>query len=145
MCKIVIRSDGSDFLTISLLGRSHPMATDYWDGNWVKTAVEVTAGGFRAAVFGDLRTDEIARFHGQLVHLQELLRGTAELVTLEQWLLIQAAGDGQGHIGFRCVIRDSPGNGNTLDCSLATDQTFTQATVADLAAAVQAFPVIGKP
>jgi hypothetical protein len=145
MCKIVIRSDRGDFLTILLLGRSHPMATDYWDGNWVKTKVEVTAGGFRASVVGDLRTEEIARFHEQLVQLQESLRGTAELVTLEQWLLVQATGDGQGHIGFRCVIRDSPGNGNTLDCTLSTDQTFTQATIADLGAAVQAFSVIGKP
>jgi hypothetical protein len=64
---------------------------------------------------------------------------------MERWLSIGVAGDGKGHMEFKCVIRDQPGIGNTLDCLLATDQTFTRNIVAELGVAVQAFPVIGKP
>lgn len=144
MCEVAIRCDGGDFLTIKLLGRSHPGASDYWDRNWVRAAVEVAAGGFRGSVGGDLRAEELAQFHNQLVRLQQSLRGTAEFETLERWLSIRVTGDGMGHMEFRCNIRDQPGTGNMLDCTLATDQTFTRSTVRELSAAVQAFPVIGK-
>lgn len=145
MCEIAIRCDGGGFLTIALLGRSHPQATDYWDGNWVRAEVEVMAGGFHGSVPGDLRAEEVAQFHGQLARLQESLQGTAEFETMEGWLSIRVMGDGKGHMKFRCVIRDQPGIGNTLDCTLSTDQTFTRSTVSELAAAVQAFPVIARP
>jgi hypothetical protein len=145
MCEVAIRCDGGDFLTITLLGRSHPGATDYWDGNWVRAAVELSAGGFRGSVGGDLRSEELSQFHDQLVRLQQSLRGIAEFETMERWLSIRVTGDGKGHMEFRCNIRDRPGIGNTLDCTLATDQTFTRSTVTELGVAVRAFPVIGKP
>src|SRR5262245_28635047 len=145
MCEVAIRCDGGDFLTITLLGRSHPGATDYWDGNWVRAAGEVRAGGFRGSVGGDLRAEELARFHDRLVRLQERFRGRAELETMERWLSIRVTGDGKGHMDFQCNVHDQPGIGNRLDCTLATDQTFTRRTIAELDAAVQAFPVIGEP
>jgi hypothetical protein len=143
MYEVSVRCEGGNFLSIRLLGRSHPGATDYWDGNWVTAAVEVVVGGFRGSVSGDLRSEELAQFHIQLARLQKSLRGTAEFATMEHWLSIRVTGDGQGHLEFRCTIQDVPGTGNTLECTLATDQTFTRATVAELAAAVKAFPVIG--
>jgi hypothetical protein len=144
MCEVSIRCEGGGFLTIALLGRSYPEASDYWDGNWVRAAVELAAGGFRGSVRGDLRTEELAQFSDQFARLQDSLRGTAEFATMERWLAIRARGDGKGHITFRCVIRDQPGIGNTLECTLATDQTFTRTTVAELTAAVRKFPVIGE-
>ncbi|MBI3861644.1 MAG: hypothetical protein HY290_07090 [Planctomycetia bacterium] len=57
----------------------------------------------------------------------------------------RVTGDGRGHMAIRCVVRDQPGIGNTLDCDLVTDQTFLQTTVAELAAAVKEFPIVGKP
>src|SRR5438067_1705785 len=144
MFEIAIRGDGGGFLKIALLGRSHPNANDYWDGNWVRAAVDVHVGGFQGSVGSDLRAEELALFLDQLSQLQKSLRGTAEFETMEQWLSIRVTGDGRGHMDFRFVIRDQPGIGNTLKCMLATDQTFTQATVVELAAAVRAFPVVGK-
>ena len=144
MFEVAVRCEGGEFLTITVLGRSHPGSTDFWDGNWVRAAVEVSAGGFRGEVCGDLRADELAAFAGQLAHLQESLRGEAAFDTMEGWLSLRVTGNGRGHLTFRCVIRDEPGVGNTLDCVLATDQTFTRSTVAELAAVVQAFPVVGS-
>jgi len=145
MCNVAIHSEGGGLLTISLLGRSHLGASDYWDGNWVRAAVEVRAGGFRGTIGGDLRAEELAQFYDQFARLQESLRGFAEFETMEDWLSIRVEGDGQGHMRCRCIIRDQSGIGNTLDCTLATDQTFTRDTVAELAAAVEAFPVVGSP
>lgn len=145
MHEVVIRSNSDDYLKISFLGRSHPETADYWDGNWIQATVELKAGGFRGSVSGDLRADELVCFVDQLASLQELLSGTAEFETMEHWLSIKVTGDGCGHMEFCCVIRDEPGIGNTLEFTLTTDQTLTETTVAGLAAAVQAFPVLGTP
>ena len=145
MLEFSFHCDAAGFLKVALLGRSHPSADDYWDGNWVRAAVDVQAGGFHGSVGGDLRAEELARFLEQLTGLQKSLQGTAEFETMEQWLSIRVVGDGRGHMATRCIIRDQPGIGNTLECMLATDQTFTQATVVELAAVVQAYPVVGKP
>jgi hypothetical protein len=144
MWEVAIRCEGRNHLTIALWGRSHA-ATDYWDGNWVRTSVEVEVGGFRGSVDGDVRTDELVRFHQQLAHLQQTLWGTAEFATMEGWLSIRAEGDGCGHLTFRCAIYDEPGVGNALHCTLTTDQTFTRNTVAELEKAIEALPVIGTP
>ena len=144
MCEATIRCEFDEYLTITVHGRSHPGCTDYWDGNWVRAFVEVSVGGFRGSVSGDLRTEELKVFHEQLTRLQESLQGTAELETMESWLSIHASGDGCGHMAFRCVIRDQPGIGNTLVCLLSTDQTFTRSTVAELTTMVKTYPVIDK-
>jgi hypothetical protein len=64
---------------------------------------------------------------------------------MEGWLSIRAEANGRGHIRFKCIIRDEPGIGNTLDIESATDQTFTRSTRAQLAAVVKALPIIGRP
>jgi hypothetical protein len=145
MCEVTIRCEGDEFLALTLLGRSHPTATDYWDGNWISTSVEVQAGGFRGSVVGHLRAEELADFHDQFARLQLSLKGSAECATMEGWLRILVEGNGRGQLECRCAIRDDPGIGNTLNCILSTDQTFTRTTVSELAAAVREFPVIGKP
>src|SRR3954454_9303348 len=89
MCEVTIRCEGGELLAITLLGRSHPGASDYWDGNWVLAAVKVQAGGFRGSVGGHLRSEELADFRNQLARLQESLRGTAEFATMEEWLSIR--------------------------------------------------------
>ncbi len=143
MCEITLRAECGDFLTLRILHRSSPGCTDYWDGNWVQVDVIVSAGRFRGEVPGLLRTDELAAFAESLTELQSL-RGRAKLETMEDWLSIHAEGDGRGHLRFRCRICDQPGIGNTLDCTLVTDQTFTRSTVTQLAQAVQAFPIVGQ-
>src|SRR5579863_2868609 len=144
MLEVAFRGDGDNFLKIALIGRSYPRANDYWDGNWVRTKVSVHAGGFHGSVNGDLRAEELAQFLERLTGLQRSLRGTAEFETMEEWLSIRVNGDGLGHIDVQCLIQDQPGIGNTLKCTLTTDQMFVRATVTELSQAVQAYPVVGK-
>ncbi|MDW8221829.1 MAG: hypothetical protein RMJ82_02620 [Gemmatales bacterium] len=145
MCEVTIRCEGGGFLNIALIGRPHPEASDYWESNWISASVEVKAGGFLGLASGHLRADELAEFHRQLAQVQESLQGTAEFTTMEGWLSIRVEGDGLGHMTCRVVVRNEPGIGNTLDCTLRTDQTFTRSSVAELAAVVLAFPVVGSP
>lgn len=144
MCEVIIGCDGGSVLRITLLGRSHPDTNDFWDGNWIRAAVEAKVGGFHGSVNGEARADELAQFLDQLARLQETLQGTAEFETMEGWLSIRITGDGRGHMEIRCVIRDEPGIGNTLNCTFASDQTFTRTTVVQLAEISRAFPVVGK-
>lgn len=145
MCVIRIGGEQAEYLTIKLFGRSHPACQDYWDGNWLRAEVEVEATGFRGLVTGDLRTDELARFHEQLSRLQESLRGTAEFVTMEGWLSIRVVGDGRGHMRFECEVRDEPGIGNTLTCEFGYDQTFVPPILTQLRQALDRYPVVAEP
>lgn len=145
MFEVAVRGEGGEFLTITIIGRSYPGSTDYWNGNWLQASIEVSAGGFRGEVACDLRADELAAFAEQMACLQESFRGEAAFDTLEGWLSLRVIGDGRGHMEFRCVVRDQPGVGNRLECVFNTDQTFTRSTVAELAAVVQAFPVVDRP
>jgi hypothetical protein len=144
MYEITIRREGGDFLTIRLWGRSRPEAEGYWDRNWITAGVDVQVPGFTASVGGQLWAEELASFHKELTRVQDSLRGTAELVAMEDWLRIRVEGDGRGHMTCWCFVKNERG-GDTLSCCLATDQTFTRFTLAELAAAVEAFPVKGKP
>jgi hypothetical protein len=126
------------------VGRSHPAASDYWDGNWVRAVVEVAAGGFRGKVEGDLRADEFDAFRRELDLLGESLAGIARFATMEGWLSISATGDGHGHIELSCEVCDQPGIGNTLAFRLALDQTYLRPLVAQLRQAMAKLPVIGE-
>ena len=145
MCIVRVGGERSEFLAITLLGRSHPAASDYWDGNWVRVVVEINAGGFRGKVDGDVRADELEAFRRDVALLDESLSGVAHFTTMEEWLSIIATGDGHGHVELSCEVRDQPGIGNTLAFRLALDQTYLRPLVTQLTHATLAFHVIGRP
>ncbi|HEV3163271.1 MAG TPA: hypothetical protein VGZ22_04465 [Isosphaeraceae bacterium] len=143
MCTIRIGGERAEFLTVTLVGRSYPASNDYWDGNWIRAVVKVTAGGFRGEVGGDLRAEELLEFYQQLVPLFETLSGEATFSTMEGWLSIRVSGDGHGHMNLRCEVRDQAVDGNTLTFRLGLDQTFLRPMLSELGRAVSEFPVIG--
>ncbi len=144
MCTIRIGGENAEFLSITILGRSHLDARDYWDGNWVRASVEVAAGGFRGTVGGDLRAEELASFHAEVASLAGSLAGEARFTTMEEWLSIFVTGDGRGQIELSCEVRDQPGTGNQLAFRLSLDQTCLRPMVAQLGRAVSEFPVVGR-
>ena len=144
MCTIRIGGERSEFLALTILGRSHPDARDYWDGNWVPRLRR----GRRGRVPGRGRRrparEELASFHGEAARLSESLSGEARFSTMEDWLSIVLAGDRRGGVELSCEVRDQPGIGNTLAFRLALDQTYLRPMVAQLGRAVAEFPVIGR-
>ena len=69
----------AEHVSLTFTGRTHPSCTDYWDGNWLSTIIEVATGGFRGRVTADLRAEELETFRDQLKLLYEKNSGVAML------------------------------------------------------------------
>ena len=143
-CTIRVGGEHAEFLAITILHRSRPGSSDYWDANWLRATVEVAAGGFHGEVHGDLRALELASFHRELLPLAESLSGVARFFTMEEWLSIDISADGRGHIELSCTVRDALGGGNSLAARLELDQTYLVPMIAQLERAMLEFPVIGR-
>ncbi|HYD42497.1 MAG TPA: hypothetical protein VEB43_16845 [Anaeromyxobacter sp.] len=142
---LVIGAPAADHLALRPKARCHPGATDYWDGNWLKTEVELRVRAFRAAFDADLRVDEFADFRSQLAALHRSLQGEAVLRCMEHWVSVHAKGDGRGHVRFECEVRDDPGMGAVLRFDLEADQTGLPAMLTALDYILDAFPLVGDP
>lgn len=134
--------DANDRLVITVRGRMHPQATDYWDANWLVTPIDLHVGGFKGRINAALRTSELAAFRSGLATLYEALEGEAHLESIEDWLTMTLVGDGAGHIAVSGAARDQPGIGNTLHFSFTIDQTYLPPVIEQLAEIDREFPVV---
>lgn len=135
----------NEYLHIRVSQRLFPENTDYWDGNWLIAAAEVSAGAFRGKLQGYLRTEEFIVFSQELTKLYNNLKGTAQFSTMEGWLEINLTGDGVGHIQADCLLNDNPIIGNTLKFSLEIDQTYIPLLLKSIKQVTQTFPIVGRP
>ena len=130
---------------MTLHHRSLPDDTDYWDGNWLACIAEVAGGAFRGSLDRILRNEDIGRFHDQVAELYERLTGEALFDTLEGWFDLRLIGDGRGHVEARGQVCDDSVRGNVLEIRLFFDQTYLRPLMGQLRAAMEAFPVVGRP
>jgi hypothetical protein len=143
--EVRIGSSEREGLTIHVLGRMHPAATDYWDGNWLLAPIDIAVGAYSGRVDAGLRVDELARFRTELEALYQTLDGDAHLSSIEGWVDMTASGDGLGHVTVAGSTRDRPGVGNQLFFRLEVDQTFLPPIIEALLAVERALPVLGRP
>jgi hypothetical protein len=141
---LVIGSINSKWLRITPLQRAHPQCSDYWDGNWVNSSVEISVGAFTGKYIACLRTDEFRTFRIGLERLYQTLDGKTAFASMEDWLAIEIASDGLGHFQAKCTLRDAAGIGNTLKCEFKFDQTELPCMLRSLRSIDEAFPVIGE-
>ena len=134
-----------EFASFAFNGRTHPDCADYWDGNWVRTLLEVKVGGFRARINENLRVEEIISFLDEVKLLYQANNGVASFQTMEGWIDLRMEADGKGHIKCNAVVVDDPGIGNRLSFALHLDQTFLPPIIASLDAFATEYPLIGKP
>jgi hypothetical protein len=137
--------ESAEYVEVTILGRSAPDATDFWDGNWLLAEVRLRTGGFTGAFRASLRTHEIADFAAELGRIHAMLEGTAELRTMEEQLELSLLGDGRGHFQIKGEARDEAGMGNELQFALAMDQTELSPLLRQLEDVVTRYPVVGKP
>ena len=142
-----IRFGGSEleFFTLTIHDRNIPEATDYWDGNWLWCTAEVHAGAFDGTLDNMIRTEDLARFLPRLESLYQTQEGEALFDTLEGWLDLRVIAAGRGHIEVRGQMIDDPVGGNELAFRLAIDQTYLPPIIAQIRAALEAFPILGRP
>jgi len=142
-------NESSSFVRIEVLRRERPEATDYWDGNWLASAIELAAGPWKGEFQASLRSDEFADFRGELQRLFDGEQGsTAEFKSMEPWLRLKVErSDDLGHITVSGAAQTQPFfNGqNVLQFVLELDQSYLPASLAGLADIVKQFPVLGTP
>jgi hypothetical protein len=143
---LVLGARDAEHLAIRVLGRAHPGASDYWDGNWIRSTIKVRAGGFTADVSADLRTDELHRLSEGLKFISENLFGTAVLQSMEDWIDLTIECRPNGSLTVSGEVMDRPGVGNRLAFELHDlDQTHLPTWLAQLTEIEGAFPIVGRP
>jgi hypothetical protein len=143
---LVIGSLDAEYVAICVLGRAHPGAADYWDGNWVRSMINLRVGGFTADVTADLRTEEFRRFADGLKFINDTLSGSAVLTSMEDWIDLTVRHKPNGGLEVSDVVIDRPGVGNQLAFELhGFDQTHVAPWLSQLTEIERAFPVVGRP
>lgn len=142
------------FLFIGQLGRNHliaqatrrlyPLCKDYYDGNWVTTRVEITAGGFRGTFAASLRAEEFLSFRDELLLLNANQSSHARFSSLEEWLTIEIERTGPGNYVAHCAAIDGQENGSELKFQIQFNQTEMPAILKSLDKIVAEFPIIGE-
>jgi len=142
------------FLFIGQLGRNHlivqatrrlyPFCKDYYDGNWVATHVEITAGSFRGTFTASLRAEEFSGFRDELTLLHANASSKARFSSLEEWLAIEIIREGPGNYVAHCTAIDQPENGNELKFSVRFNQTELPAILRSLDKIIEEFPLLGE-
>jgi hypothetical protein len=139
-------STDAEHLSITVLGREHDGADDYWDGNWVVATISVAVGGFTGQVRASLRMDEIHRFNEGLKFLNQNLLGAAVLESMEHWITLTVKAESRGRINVSGELADEAGIGNVLTFELAeVDQTYLAGWISSLDDIERAYPVMGTP
>ena len=140
---ICIGDPQGEYLQILIFGRSYPEATDFWDGNWLRSEVAAKIGGFQCRFEAALRAEEFRLFQAALAELHQSLNGDAVFSTLEGQVKITLKGDGQGHIDVRIRMCDLPGSGNRFEGEFRIDQTYLRGIQAGLDGLLADYPPIG--
>lgn len=144
--RVLLGNPHGEHLSIGLLGRAHPGADDYWDGNWVLSPIAIRAGGFQGTVGATLRTTELESFHRELSALYETLSGTAVLDSMEDWLELTVRCEPSGVLAVTGTLLDQAGHGNQLRFELGgLDQTHLPPVLDELEDCLRAYPVVGTP
>lgn len=144
--EVLIGRPNGDHISIRVVGRMHPHADDYWDGNWLVTPIDIVAGGFHGSVAGALRADELKAFRDELFRLHETLQGSATLESMEQWLSLVVVVSSGGGVDVTGNLVDAIGIGNRLTFRLGElDQSDLPSIIDALEDVQMLFPVIGTP
>lgn len=129
-------------LRIRPVKRSHPEATDHWDGNWLACVVAVR-GALAREVAVDLRTNELRAFRNELQALADDPSRTATFDTMEQWLEIEIVANDRGRLSAKCAVSSAPGMGSAVRFTLELEHADLAEMTRQLDAIVAAYPVVG--
>ena len=132
-------------IEIDVLYRNYPNSSDYWDGNWVTSNINIKIPGYLVNFGANLRTDELRDFTNEIKLMSKLLKGKANLKNLENYLHIECEMDKLGKIIWTVETCFPAGYGAVLKFEFESDQSFLIRLIKELETILTAFPVIGKP
>lgn len=137
-------ADSESSLLLQVLNRAHPSKSDYWDGNWLATTIEVASGAFKGRYSATLRADEFDTFKSELESLVQNERDNAHFEAMEEWLQIIAARE-QGAVVLRCHCKSRSGAEGGLAFTVRLSSDDVARLLAQMVDLLAAFPVVGDP
>ena len=132
-------------IEIDVLYRNYPNSSDYWDGNWVTSNINIKIPGYLVNFGANLRTDELRDFTNEIKLMSKHLKGKANLKNLENYLHIECGMEKLGNIIWTAETCFPAGYGAVLKFEFESDQSFLIRLIKELETILTAFPVIGKP
>jgi hypothetical protein len=134
-----------DGLSIWVLDREFPEATNGWDEEWL--SVRATMRGIGSSVTTEgmiLMTTDFKRFRDQLATLHAAMGGEACLSGYEPNLKVTLSADKRGGVpGQIEITADHLSESHRFEIGI--DQSYLPALVASCDAILERFPVIGRP
>ena len=109
--RIELGPESGDHLSLRVLRRLHPQATDDVDAGWLVCPAHVHVGGFSGDVAISLRVEELHRFGEALRALRAGTRRTAVLESVEEWIDLAVAREADGSLRFDLRLQ---GEGETV-------------------------------
>jgi hypothetical protein len=92
-------------VSIWVLGRQFPEASDFWDGNWLDVVVHCSEHGAAVTVSGSLlHLGEIEQWMQELEKMNRCLKGSAKLPAIEPNLSLSFDINERGQIKATCHI-----------------------------------------
>ncbi|WP_073837598.1 WapI family immunity protein [Micromonospora sp. CB01531] len=144
--EVLIGDRDSSYLLIRALGRLHPGASDYWDGNWLITPVTISVDSFTGEVGASIRAEELRGLREGLERLNHDLEGEAVLESMEGWLSLVFRMKAGGRIDISGQACDRPGGRNRLCFVIdGLDQTNLPSIIDSLELVETRFPVLAAP
>ena len=98
MPELVVGRRGKDHIEFWVLGRSHPRADDYWDGNWIVSEIRINIRPWHATYQAQLRTEEFSMFRDRLGAMYDGTGTQASFEPMEPWLHLTLELDTLGHV-----------------------------------------------
>ena len=111
---IELGPESGDHLSLRVLRRLHPQATDDVDAGWLVCPAHVHVGGFSGDVAISLRVEELHRFGEALRALRAGTRRTAVLESGERGIDHAVARAADGSLTAPGHLADEPGTGSRL-------------------------------
>ncbi|MBD8015028.1 WapI family immunity protein [Planococcus wigleyi] len=132
-------------IEIKILERLYPESIGSWEGDWVKTAIRIEIPGYSANFLADLRAEELKEFRDQLAAMNQELKGTASLISIENAIEAKAVMDSFGGIYWEVSTRYPISTGAVLTFDFGSDQSYLNQLVKELDEVLSEFPVLEHP
>jgi hypothetical protein len=96
-------------LKIWILGYQFPLATDYWDGNWLIALAECEADGMSASIQGAfLHSSDLVGWLARVEKLQRTFSGQVELPSIEPNLRVTITSETRGRMFVEVAMTNGP-------------------------------------
>lgn len=128
-------------IEIKILNRTDTETTDYWDGNWLHSAIKINVRGFSAIYNANLRVDDLQRFYANLLSIKNDCIKEAKFTTMEEGIYLDLKIEPKGSL--TCIGRANDENGNSLKFKIESDQASLNHFTEKVRTTLELYPLIG--